>query len=358
MIPARMDPVGREPARAAEVGARVGRFQIVKLLGRGGMGEVYLADDPTLQRKVALKVISRHLVDDPERRAWFQREATSAAALNHPNICTIFEVGDDDGRAFIAMEAIEGRTLRATIADGPLAPDRVIQIALQVAAALEHARERHVVHRDLKSANILITAKGTVKVLDFGLAKRVLPDAIGDGLTTEWASRADLQIGTLPYMSPEQALARPVDHRSDLFSLGVVLYECLTGAMPFKGQSAPELMDAILHREPPSLDATRSDVPAGLAAIVNRLLRKSPDDRYQRQTSSPPTFRRCRRPASSACSGRGRYRGAPSRPRGLPLWPRLPASGGVCSACARAWRRRRRSLSFRRRSPGRRSFST
>jgi tetratricopeptide (TPR) repeat protein len=276
-----MEPVGRQSARALEIGTRVGRFQIVRLLGRGGMGEVYLADDPTLRRQVALKVLAPAVVDDPERRAWFQREATSAAALNHPNICTIFEVGEDAGRAFIAMEAIEGRTLRALIADGPLPAERVVQIALQIAAALEHAQERHVVHRDLKSANILITTKGLLKVLDFGLAKRVLPDALSAGMATEWVSRNDLQIGTLPYMSPEQALARPVDHRSDLFSLGIVLYECLTGTTPFGGPSAPELMDAILHREPPPLDAAGRDIPAGLAAIVKRLLQKRPEHRYQ-----------------------------------------------------------------------------
>ena len=266
---------------ALKVGSRVGRFHIVELLGRGGMGEVYLADDPTLRRQVALKVISPAVVDDPERRAWFQREATSAAALNHPNICTVFEVGEDRGRAFIAMEAIEGRTLRALIADGPLPADRIIEIAIQIAGALDHARERHVVHRDLKGANILITAKGAVKVLDFGLAKRMLPEALGASLPTEWVSRADLQVGTLPYMSPEQALGRAVDHRSDLFSLGVILYESLTGMMPFQGHSSPELMDAILHRDPPPIDATARDIPAGLASIVQRLLQKAPEHRYQ-----------------------------------------------------------------------------
>src|SRR5262249_22211655 len=163
------------------------------------------------------------------------------AALNHPNICTIFEVGEAAGQAFIAMEAIEGRTLRALISDGRLSSDRVIEIAAQIAGALEHAQEKQIVHRDLTSANILITSRGAVKVRDSGLAKGLeSEDEIG-ARPTEWASRHDLQVGTLPYMSPEQTLARPLDHRSDLFSFGVVLYECLTGRMPFVAPSSPEL---------------------------------------------------------------------------------------------------------------------
>jgi len=273
-----MTAPGSETAHTLQPGTTLARFSITRFLGRGGMGEVYLADDPVLNRSVALKILTAESAGDPDRRSWFQREATSAAALNHTNICTIFEVGDAAGRPFIAMEAIEGRTLRALIHERELTSSGVIEIALQIASALEHARERHVVHRDLKSANIMVTPAGAVKVLDFGLAKRVLPDGEGAGLTTEWVSRSDLQIGTLPYMSPEQALARPVDHRSDLFSFGVILHECLTGRLPFVGKSTPELLDAILHREPPPIERP---IPSGLHAIVAKLLRKQPIERYQ-----------------------------------------------------------------------------
>src|SRR5215831_10382631 len=154
----------------------LGRFRIVRVLGRGGMGEVYLADDPALGRSVAVKVLAPEVADDPDRRAFFEREARSAAALNHPNICTIFEVGEADGRPYIAMEAIEGRTLSAVLRAGPMTESALVEVALQIASALEEARERNVVHRDLKSGNIMVTAKGTAKVLDFGLAKQVEPD--------------------------------------------------------------------------------------------------------------------------------------------------------------------------------------
>jgi serine/threonine protein kinase len=259
----------------------IGRFRIVRFLGSGGMGQVYLADDPLLDRSVALKVLTTDVAIDRERRAFFQREATSAAALNHPNICTIFEVGEADGRPYIAMEAIEGRTLSALLREGPLAVDTLIAIALQVASALEQAQDRHVVHRDLKSANIMITPKGTVKVLDFGLAKRVESGPAAATHTTRWVSQSDIVFGTLPYMSPEQALGRPVDHRSDLFSFGTILYEALTGKMPFDGPTTPEVLNAVVNREPTPLDRLNPGVPPGLALVVAKLLAKDPAARYQ-----------------------------------------------------------------------------
>jgi TolB-like protein len=245
------------------------------------MGEVYLADDPLLGRSVALKVLARDVADDAERRAMFQREATSAAALNHPNICTIFEVGEADHRPYIAMEMIEGRTLAAMTVAGPLASDVVIGIALQIAEALEEARARNVVHRDLKGANILVTPKGTVKVLDFGLAKRVATASTSTEDKTQWLSHEHIISGTLPYMSPEQALGRVVDHRSDLFSFGTVLYEALTGTIPFSGPTSPEILNAVVNVEPPALVQVNPRVPRSLAAVVGKLMAKAPGDRYQ-----------------------------------------------------------------------------
>ncbi len=259
----------------------IGRFRIVRFLGRGGMGEVYLADDPRLGRSVALKVLSSEAANDPDRRAFFQREATSAAALNHPNICTIFEVGESDGRPYIAMEAIEGRTLFEMLKAGPLAPDAVIDIAIQVAGALDEARERRVVHRDLKSANVMVTSKGAVKVLDFGLAKRVGVEPTPPQRTTQWVSNHDIVFGTLPYMSPEQALGRVVDHRSDLFSFGTILYEALTGKMPFDGPTTPEILNAVVNFEPPPVDRVRRRVPPALALVISKLMAKDPAARYQ-----------------------------------------------------------------------------
>jgi serine/threonine protein kinase/tetratricopeptide (TPR) repeat protein len=259
----------------------IGRFRIVRQLGRGGMGEVYLAEDLALNRSVALKLLTPDVTNDAERRAFFQREATSAAALNHPNICTIFEIGDADGRPYIAMEAIEGRTLSSLLKDGPLPVDRVIAIALQVAGALEQAQERGVVHRDLKSANVMITPKGTVKVLDFGLAKRIVTASPPALEATRWVSRSDVVFGTLPYMSPEQALGRSVDHRSDLFSFGTILYEALSGRMPFDGATTPEVLNAVVNQDPKPLEAPNARMPPALAMVVTKLLAKDPAERYQ-----------------------------------------------------------------------------
>src|SRR5262245_867732 len=259
----------------------VGRFRIVRSLGRGGMGEVYLADDPHLKRSVALKVLGTDAANDPDRRAFFRREATSAAALNHPNICTIFEVGESDGRPYIAMEAIEGRTLSAMLRAGPLAVDTAVAIAVQVAGALDEARERGVVHRDLKSANIMVTARGIVKVLDFGLAKRLGVGPAPPQRTTQWVSDRDIVFGTLPYMSPEQALGRVVDHRSDLFSFGTILYEALTGRMPFEGPTTAEVLNAIVNTEPRPLERLNARVPAGLVQVIGKLMAKDPAERYQ-----------------------------------------------------------------------------
>ena len=273
-------PTGEELAAGATIGQR---YTIVRLLGRGGMGEVYLVTDMQLHRPVALKLLPVESAADPERRARFDREARLAAALRHPHICTIHEIGEAEGRPFIAMEYVEGKTLRDKCASGPLAVDETLTIAVQIADALDDAHTHHIVHRDLKSANIVITARGDVKILDFGLAKRV-PGV--DGATPEVTTAADLSqaglvVGTIAYMSPEQALGQPVDHRSDLFSFGVVLYEMLTGRLPFAGHTSVAVINAILNEAPPAMPRFNERVPDGLVGVVTKLLEKDRERRYQ-----------------------------------------------------------------------------
>jgi serine/threonine protein kinase len=270
-----------DPDGTRLIGRRLGIYQVQALLGTGGMGEVYRAHDSKLGRDVALKVLPRELADQPERRARLLLEARAAAALNHPNICTIHEVGEADGHAYIAMEVIEGQPLNRRLAEGPLPPDEVLRYGLQLAEALAHAHERGVVHRDLKSANVMVTPEGRVKVLDFGLAKRLNGEELADVTTRSHATltQPGAILGTLPYMAPEQLRGQPADVRSDVWALGVVLYEMAAGARPFAGHTGFELSSAIFHETPPPLP---SRVPAPLQAVTARCLEKEPARRYQR----------------------------------------------------------------------------
>jgi serine/threonine protein kinase/tetratricopeptide (TPR) repeat protein len=263
------------------VGGQIGSYRILSLLGAGGMGEVYRAHDAKLRRDVALKVLPRELAHDPERRTRLLQEARAAAALNHPNICTVHDVGETDGHAYIAMEAVEGQPLSARLANGPLPPAELLRYALQLAEAVAHAHDRGVVHRDLKSANVMITPEGRAKVLDFGLATRLIGNDVSDVATRTQTSLTEPGAirGTLPYMAPEQLRGQPADARSDVWALGVVLYEMAAGARPFKGQSLLELSSAILH-EPPSPLPSR--VAAPLQTVIGRCLEKEPARRYQR----------------------------------------------------------------------------
>ena len=262
-------------------GTRLGPYEVVALLGAGGMGEVYRARDSKLGRDVALKVLPRALADEPEWRTRLLREARAAASLNHPNICTIHEVGEADGHAYIAMEVVEGRPLGERLADGPLPPEDVLRYGLQLADALAHAHDRGVVHRDLKSANVMVTPEGRVKVLDFGLARRVSGEELAEVTTREHASLTEggAILGTLPYMAPEQLRAQPADARSDVWALGVVLYEMAAGVRPFDRPTGFELISAIFHEAPPPLP---SRVPAQLQTVTARCLEKEPGRRYQR----------------------------------------------------------------------------
>ena len=262
------------------LGQQLGHYRILEKIGAGGMGEVYRAHDEQLDRDVALKVLPAHTLTDEIARARLLREARAAAALNHPHICTIHEVGEAGGQAYIAMELVEGKPLSALVPGQGLPVETVLRFGSQIADALAHAHERRIVHRDLKSANVVITPEGRAKVLDFGLAKRISGEELAEVTTRSQASltQAGALIGTVPYMAPEQLRGQPADARSDVWALGVMLYEMVAGARPFQGQTSFELSSAILNQVPPPLSPA---VPTQLGAVIERCLAKEPGQRYQ-----------------------------------------------------------------------------
>jgi hypothetical protein len=261
------------PVQIVRAGALVsGKYRIVEEIGHGGMGIVYKAEDLKLKRFVALKFLPPHLVHEPELKERFLVEAQAAAALNHPNICTIHEVGEDAEHPYIAMEFVEGETLRDRIMKGPLETEDALGIAIQIAAGLGEAHGKGIIHRDIKSANIMVTAKGQAKVMDFGLAKL----RGGSSLT-----KTQTTIGTVAYMSPEQARGDDVDQRTDLWSLGVVLYEMLTGELPFRGDRDLSVIHMIIHEEPRPIEPRRPPVPQELQRVAGRALKKKIEARYK-----------------------------------------------------------------------------
>jgi eukaryotic-like serine/threonine-protein kinase len=263
-------------------GARLGPYEILQSIGVGGMGEVHRARHLKLRRDVAIKVLPAEFAADPSRLARFEREARTASALNHPNIVTIYDIAEHEGTMYIAMELVEGRTLRALIADGPVPVDQAAHLASQIADGLARAHAAGIVHRDIKPANVMVTSDGLVKILDFGLAKPLTrPDSqevTEQTLTT--ATREGVLAGTPHYMSPEQVSGDAVDDRSDQFAFGVVLYEMLSGKPPFDGPSARAVISAILVNPPPPLKHARPDAPAELERIICRCLEKDPDERF------------------------------------------------------------------------------
>jgi TolB-like protein/predicted Ser/Thr protein kinase len=249
-----------------------GKYKIIEEIGHGGMGIVYKAEDIKLRRSVALKFLPHHLLDSPELRQRFLIEAQAAAALSHPNICVIHEVGEEEDRSFIAMEYVEGETLRDKTRRGPLKTEEALDITIQVAAGLGEAHHKGIIHRDIKSANIMVTETGQAKVMDFGLAKLRGGSSITKSQTT---------LGTVAYMSPEQARGGELDQRTDIWSLGVVLYELLTGKLPFRGDHDQTVIYSILHDKPEALKKARPGTAPELESIVAKALAKKPADRYQ-----------------------------------------------------------------------------
>ena len=265
------------------IGEHVGAFRIIGTLGEGGMGVVYLAEDESLGRRVALKVLPEEFSRDPGRRRRFLSEAKAASALKHPNITHIYQVGEDDGTLFIVMEHVEGSDLSSKIATAGAEAKEVARIGTQMADALADAHEAGITHRDIKPANIMITPRGQVKVLDFGLAKlrQEMGEFLDDEAVTQTMTQPGLVMGTVTYMSPEQALGKDVDFRSDIFSIGVVLYELATGRRPFDGETPTETITKITRDQPAPVATINSEVPDELERIIRKCLEKDPERRYQ-----------------------------------------------------------------------------
>ena len=289
--------MGVEPESLA--GKMVGRYKLLELLGRGGMGEVYLAHDPRLDRRVALKLLPPEIEGDEERIRRFEHEARVASSISHPNVAHIYEIGAEQGRLYITMEYIRGRTLRQTLKQGLMDVGQALDVAAQIAAALAAAHEVGVIHRDIKPENVMLHTDGYVKVLDFGLAKLVENRPYSsESETTPLPSLhtgPELLMGTPDYMSPEQVRRLPPDKRTDLWSLGVVLYEMLAGHRPFRGQEPSEIIVAILERQPEPLGNIRPELPTALQEVASKALLKSPEDRYQSAQIMAAEVRRVRR---------------------------------------------------------------